>query len=758
MRFVATPLFLLCLTAAAQEPVTPVSPAPPSARVVENSYVVMFHGRSFTLDGLREAIYARRPAAEVETIVKDLAVAAVRDQADFSRAVGELGGRVVSHYWLINGACVSNIAAERVDDLRGLPNVEAVHENRVWQVVNNIARNASNHEADQANLRLIGGTVPAVGRGVSVAVVDTGVDRNYAGSGLPHPSYYIGGNQGNNQGGGLNGSRLKGAYGVPSLGNVTEDGHSHGTHVSGSAASDAAAYRGMAPGAWVVGIKVADDQGFGNTNTLVEGWQQVVARRTADNILVANNSMSGSPSLSEPAQVALDSAAFNADVLCVVAAGNNGTNTTASQNAWNGLAVGAIFKSSLTVVSFSGQGPLAGFGRTYPDLAAVGVDVASTQIDNPNPFAQDGTSMASPMVAGGAACVRQVDPLMTAREAKATLLARTKHVQTSRNTYGLGVLDIDAAVGAAIAHDYGKARLTSAAPVWRRQFTLPTFGNYPIAIAWMHPPGAGIDNVDLRIRDAGNNVVASDLNTLNSYEKVIVSTFTGGTFTAEVTWVNPVAGRTIDFGISGIGSLLPTAPPTLTTIAPSSVNNPAPAQITLDGTNLEDITRITVGGIDLTTFTVVSPTRVQFGLPGPFLIGTHNVTTTNVIGTSNPLQVTVNGVHPMQLIAPAFSIRAFPTNINGIGDRNWVTVLYMSTSTTPSILPGLVNLSLGNNFAELYQLAVLGNDGRGTWVLPVIVPASVPAGLVLLWQAITVDPLNLVAPIEASNRGQTTFF
>jgi len=746
---------LLAAAIAAQEVQVPDAQAP---AVVPGSYVVIFSERSFDLEGLRQAIYGRQPSHVIDAIVRDLAEAAVRDQAPFTRAVEALGGQVVSHYWLINGACVTGIADDRVPALRALPNVVEVHPNRVWWTWNNTARNSTHHEADQANQRRTASNAPVTGTGVSVAVLDTGIDRLYQSTGNPNPAFYIGGSQSNTQGGGIGGSRVKSLHGVPSLGNITEDGHGHGTHVSGSIASDASAFRGMAPGAWLVSVKVADNAGFGNTNTLVEGWQRAVAQRAADNVLVANNSMAGSPSLTEPAQMALDSAAYNGDILCVVASGNSGSNTTNSQNAWNGIAVGAIIKNTLSVANFSGRGPLANFGRTYPDITAVGVSVRSSYIDTPNGAISDGTSMASPMVAGAGACVRQVDSRMTAREAKALLLARTKHVQTSRNTYGLGVLDIDAAVEAALAHDYGEGRVTNAAPVWRRTFTVTNPGTHPICITWMHPPGSTIDNLDLRIRDANNNVVASDLNTLNSYEKVNLVVLSPGTFTAEVTWVNPTTARNVDFAISGIGSLLPTQPPQLTNINPGTVANPTPPLITLDGTNLEQLDKITVGGVDITTFNVVSPTQVTFNLPVPFVIGQHNVTATNAAGTSNALQLRVDGAHPMQLTSPPFSARGFPTDISGIGDRNWITVLFTSTSSVPSNLPGIVSMNMGNNFAELFQLVVLSHDNRGFWSVQFTIPTSIPSGTGLFFQAVTIDPANPVPPIEASNRTQTVFF
>jgi hypothetical protein len=202
----------------------------------------------------------------------------------------------------------------------------------------------------------------------------------------------------------------------------------------------------------------------------------------------------------------------------------------------------------------------------------------------------------------------------------------------------------------------------------------------------------------------------------------------------------------------------PTQPPALTAITPASVNNPTPGIITIDGSNLDGIDRVTVGGVDFTNFTVISANQVRLGLPSPFLVGTLNVTASNVVGTSNALPLTVNPVHPMVLTAPGFSARGFRTDISGIGDAGWITVLFASTSSVPSNLPGFVSLSLGNNFAELLQLAVLGNDARGAWTIGLTIPTSVPPGLGLYFQAITINPLNPVPPIEASNRGQTVFF
>src|SRR5690606_31373431 len=176
---------LLAAAIAAQEVQVPDAQAP---AVVPGSYVVIFSERSFDLEGLRQAIYGRQPSHVIDAIVRDLAEAAVRDQAPFTRAVEALGGQVVSHYWLINGACVTGIADDRVPALRALPNVVEVHPNRVWWTWNNPARNSTHHEADQANQRRTASNAPVTGTGVSVAVLDTGIDRLYQSTGNPNPA------------------------------------------------------------------------------------------------------------------------------------------------------------------------------------------------------------------------------------------------------------------------------------------------------------------------------------------------------------------------------------------------------------------------------------------------------------------------------------------------------------------------------------------------------------------------------------------
>ena len=735
-------LGITCVAAAQQATPTPMP------EVVPGSYIVRFQARSFDLEEFRIAVHARRPAAEVAGIIPRREEATRADQAAFCAAVEGLGGRVTRQFWIINGAAVENLGDDGLATLADLPNVAFVEADRLYYPANNTARNATHHEADQANQRRDAGNAPVIGSGITVAILDTGLDAVYGGSGIPNPAYYPGGNQANATGGGLQGSRIKEVFGAGSAGD-TEDQQGHGSHVSGSVASDYSSYRGIAPGAWLMGVKITrGTSGGASGSALIAGWQHVAARRVMHNVAVANNSFSGSPSLNDSIQRALDNTAYNADVLICCAAGNNGSNTASSQNAWNGLAVGSINKNSLSVSSFSGRGPLDNFGRSYPDITTVGASVVSIRPNSSSGSSASGTSMASPMAAGGAALLRQAVPTLSAIETKAIMLNTTKHTQNDRNNYGLGVMDCDAAVAQALAGDYLTTQLTSNGQPVNRTFTASTTGPMAITAVWMHPAGTSFDNVDLRVYQ-GATLIASDLNTLNSYESVDFVAQMGASYRVELTRVgNPVI-QTLDVAIAGFSDI-PVVPPTLANISPARTSNGALATITLDG-SFDRLQRIDVGGMQITDFIQVSPTQLTFTMPRPAEIGaTLPVTVTNAAGTSNPLSIRVDGTHPIEFSGVGIGVRGFPVHIDLIGDAGWDVLMFVSPDLQPSVLPGIVNLGIANNFATLFSLGSVHLDGRGATRFTVTIPNGIPTGL-YHFQGITYDVNSISAPLEASN-------
>ena len=186
-------------------------------------WIVQFAERSFELTAFRNAIHARRPAAEVAAIVLDLERAVIADQADFVAAASKLGARVTEQWWLINAAAVE-IAPSALPALRALPNLARVEPDQSFDAVIRVATNAMNHQADVLQSQ------GHKGLGVTAGVMDTGQDQNMNGTGRPHRMYFVNGDPNNQTGGGIGGSRLVVNRRIGAL--SADDQNGHGTGVA----------------------------------------------------------------------------------------------------------------------------------------------------------------------------------------------------------------------------------------------------------------------------------------------------------------------------------------------------------------------------------------------------------------------------------------------------------------------------------------------------------------------------------------------
>jgi len=191
-------------------------------------------------------------------------------------------------------------------------------------------------------------------------------------------------------------------------------------------------------------------------------------------------------------------------------------------------------------------------------------------------------------------------------------------------------------------------------------------------------------------------------------------------------------------------------PPAIAFLNPTSVTAFEPQQVTVTGTRLDSVSSVSVGGRNV-AFTPVNSITLRFTPPSPSTIGAQPVIARNGAGPSNPVNLTVTGNHPSVVTATQIMLRAFPNRIEVHSDVGWLALLLLSTSNAPSVLPGIVSLGLGNSFTELIDLGTLqcGPDGANFFILTP--PMSVPSGLTLYLQAITVDPQNLTTPLETSN-------
>ncbi|MFF7888111.1 S8 family serine peptidase [Streptomyces sp. NPDC020794] len=254
------------------------------------------------------------------------------------------------------------------------------------------------------------------GKGVDVAVLDTGVDTG-------HPD--------------LAGKIAETQSFVP--GETVQDGHGHGTHVAstivGSGAASDGKRKGVAPGAELRVGKVLDNTGHGQDSWIIAGMEWA-AKSGAKIVSMSLGGDATGPSdiLSET----VDKLSESTGTLFVIAAGNSGPSeqTVGTPGiADSALTVGAVDKSD-KLASFSSRGPRAGDYAVKPEITAPGVAItaaraAGTSMPGGTPVddyytTASGTSMATPHVAGAAALVAQAHPDWTGRQIKQALATTAK--------------------------------------------------------------------------------------------------------------------------------------------------------------------------------------------------------------------------------------------------------------------------------------------------------------------------------------------
>ncbi|GAA3673634.1 S8 family serine peptidase [Lentzea roselyniae] len=255
------------------------------------------------------------------------------------------------------------------------------------------------------------------GKGTTVAVLDTGVDQT-------HPDLK---------------DREVGERNFTSSPD-TGDHHGHGTHVAsiiaGTGAKSGGKYRGVAPDAGILDVKVLGDNGSGQDSGIIAGMEWAVEQGAQ----IVNMSLGGhdTPEI-EPLEEAVNRLSAEKGTLFVIAAGNSGPNSStvgSPGTADAALTVGAVDDRN-QIAEFSSRGPTKA-GALKPDLTAPGVGIVAALHSDGRigpPVADgytslDGTSMATPHVAGAAALLRQQHPGLTGTALKARLTASTTPTAT----------------------------------------------------------------------------------------------------------------------------------------------------------------------------------------------------------------------------------------------------------------------------------------------------------------------------------------
>ncbi|MEQ4302100.1 S8 family serine peptidase [Plantactinospora sp. B6F1] len=281
------------------------------------------------------------------------------------------------------------------------------------------------------------------GRGVKVAVLDSGYDPN-------HPDLA---------------GRVAAAASFTGSPDTT-DRVGHGTHVAATIAGAGTADgkgpggkgaggkgpggKGVAPGARLLIGKVLDDHGSGDLSWVIAGMEWAVRQGAR----VVNLSLGGPAGEGpDPVTEALDALTASSGALFVVSAGNAGPGrqtVSTPGTADRALTVGAVDGRD-RIADFSSRGPRLGDGAVKPEITAPGVGIVAAraagttlgEVIDADHTSMSGTSMAAPHVSGAAALLAQRHPDWRADQLKAALVSSATGTRdTPVQTHGAGRVDV----------------------------------------------------------------------------------------------------------------------------------------------------------------------------------------------------------------------------------------------------------------------------------------------------------------------------
>jgi len=399
------------------------------------------------------------------------------------RAAGILGGTIYHNLPM----AMINATKGQIAAISQLPSVRSIYSNKTTKFFTHDTRRITGQTSvlSDPTLTQANGGVPLSGQGVTVAVLDTGIDAT-------HPDLPFGTEvEQNVLVADLQGSAPGFLYpivleGLPDTDLVMGHGTFVASVVAGSGAASASYYGGMAPGAKLLGVSVGNASMF----FVLSGIDYILSHQIDQNIKVVNCSfgVNGLFDAHDPVNIATK-ILHDSGISVVFAAGNNGDQPNAlnpySVAPWV-IGVGSGTKSG-SLSTFSSRGA-AGYGVYHPTLIApgenivaaraTGVNVVGTEglagalvspandLQNiPLPYLlrytmSSGTSFAAPHVAGTIALMLQANPSLTPDQIKTILQeTATPMLGYSRYDVGAGYLNAYAAVRkAAFASPYGAFR------------------------------------------------------------------------------------------------------------------------------------------------------------------------------------------------------------------------------------------------------------------------------------------------------------
>ena len=263
---------------------------------------------------------------------------------------------------------------------------------------------------------------------VVIGVVDSGIDYTHPdlAPNMWRNPFETAGDGVDNDGNGY----VDDVHGINAIANNGDpmDDNSHGTHAAGTiaaAGNNGVGITGVAWNAKLMGLKFLAADGSGSTADAIECLNYATSmRQKGVNIRLTSNSWGGGGF--EQALSDAISRTNAAGMLFVAAAGNGGEDGVGDNNdVYGSYPANYNIPNVLSVAATDRYDNLAGFsnfGAATVDLAAPGVDVASTVPGNGYAY-MSGTSMATPHVAGVAALAFAHKPSATVAEVRSALLS-----------------------------------------------------------------------------------------------------------------------------------------------------------------------------------------------------------------------------------------------------------------------------------------------------------------------------------------------